>query len=90
MLESVVVDRPSKTKILKRPRGSYVYLVVDSIYNKEKQYTIDKKVCIGKLVPGSTTKIYPNNNYFKLIPDAPKPSIPDSSECEETNKENET
>ncbi len=34
--------------------------------------------------------MYPNDNYFKLIPDAPKPSIPDSFECEETNKENET
>ncbi len=43
MLESIVVDRPSKTKILKRAKGSYVYLVVDSIYIKEKQYTIDKK-----------------------------------------------
>jgi transposase len=56
------VKRPEKTKLSKQRNCIYVYHVVDSDYKKDKQYVIDKRVSIGKMIDDEY--MHPNDNYF--------------------------
>lgn len=54
---------PSNSKLLTRGGHTYVYHVINSVYKPIKQYNIEKRICIGKLIPNSKF-MFPNDNYF--------------------------
>ena len=56
------VKRPEKTKLSKQRSCIYVYHVVGAEYKKDKQYVIDKRVSIGKMIDDEY--MHPNDNYF--------------------------
>ena len=56
------VKRPEKTKIYKQRECKYVYHTTGSLYKKEKQYTVEDRVCIGKMIDDDF--MHPNENYF--------------------------
>ena len=46
--KDVLVKRPEGTKIYRQRNCEYVYHVTGSEYKKDKQYVVEKRVCIGK------------------------------------------
>lgn len=46
--KDIEVKRPEGTKIYRQRDCVYVYYVTDSEYKKDKQYVVEKRVCIGK------------------------------------------
>lgn len=64
-----IVERPVKTtRIHKRGNNSYVYHVVSSTYNPEKQYNTDSRICVGKMVSGSDIMMIPNEKFETYYP----------------------
>ena len=49
-----------------RSKG-YVTWCLKGKWDKEKLYTIDERISIGKVVPGKEGYLYPNKNYFKFF-----------------------
>lgn len=43
----------------------YVYYVTDSEYKKDKQYVVEKRVCIGKMI--DEENMNPNDNFFQIF-----------------------
>ena len=61
-----VPQEPGKIIFSKRQENTYVSLETDRTYLPKKQYTIPKRVVIGKLVdPEDRTKMYPNEKFFE-------------------------
>lgn len=60
-LKNIVIDKPEGVKMCPVGKNVYVYHVVESTYNPDKKYNTDKRVSIGKMVPGSKTKMIPQN-----------------------------
>ncbi len=77
----LVVDKPAapaKLKHTRRKNGTrYVYLELGRTYNKAKQYNEPVRIMIGVECESDTTKLYPNDNYFKHVRTA---SIPIATE----------
>lgn len=81
-LTNLIVNRPKGTKILRKNNISYVYHILQKDYVKSKRTYNEKKVCIGKMVIDSDTKMIPNDNFIKYynnydfdssyLPNAPK------------------
>lgn len=63
------VKRPAGTKIYQQKTHRYVYHVVASEYQKEKQYVLESRVCIGKMI--DEEYMNPNDHYFEYYPSAP-------------------
>ena len=62
------VERPKTTKMqLVRNDTKYVYQVVETEYKKDKKYTVDKRVNIGKMI--DDTYMIPNDKFFLYYPD---------------------
>ena len=57
------VKRPEGTKVYRKGTNVYVYHTVDSVYKKEKQYVVESRVCIGKML--DEEYMMPNENYMK-------------------------
>ncbi len=64
MFTKDVVKIPEKVKFNKKNSGIYVYHIFNSSYSKEKKYTTDKRVLIGKKIDDKT--MHPNPRYFEL------------------------
>ena len=43
----------------------YVYYVTGSEYKKDKQYVVEKRVCIGKMIDDENMN--PNDNFFQYF-----------------------
>ncbi len=67
----LVVDKPAapaRLKYTRRKNGTrYVYLELGRTYNKAKQYNEPVRIMIGVECESDTTKLYPNDNYFKHV-----------------------
>jgi len=65
--DNIKVKKPEKTKVVKQRECCYVYHILESTYDKNKQFNIEKRVCIGKLVDSDKNceYMYPNESYFK-------------------------
>ncbi len=64
MFTKDIVNIPEKVKFNKKNSGVYVYHIFTSSYSKEKKYTTDKRVLIGKMIDDKT--MHPNPKYFEL------------------------
>ena len=70
MFTADVVKIPEKVKFNKKNSGIYVYHIFNHTYSKEKKYTTDKRVLIGKKIDDKT--MHPNPKYFELYGEKPK------------------
>ena len=71
LLKDYKVERPKTTKVqLVRNNTRYVYQVVKTEYKKDKQYTVDKRVNIGKMI--DDTYMIPNDKFILYYPDLVK------------------
>lgn len=78
-----VVDIPEKVKFNKKGSTVYVYHVFNSSYSKEKKYTVDKRVLIGKRIDEKT--MHPNKTYYELYgEESKKVSLPSQNEFSDT------
>ena len=70
MLTGHVVDRPSTTIINTRKSIRYVLHPLSVEYRADvKNSRYGKRVCIGKMLPDSDTRMTPNENYVIYYPD---------------------
>lgn len=63
LLKDFKVKRPEKTKI----QNGYVYEVLESVYDPVKQYNVEKRKNIGKMVDGEY--MIPNEHFELYYPD---------------------
>lgn len=61
--KDVIVKRPEGTKIYRQRDCVYVYHVTGKEYKKDKQYVVEKRVCIGKMIDGENMN--PNDNFYQ-------------------------
>ena len=61
--KDVLVKRPEGTKIYRQRNCEYVYHVTGSEYKKDKQYVVEKRVCIGKMVDDENMN--PNDSFYQ-------------------------
>ena len=47
----------------------YVYYEYGRVYHKDRQYTIPKRVCVGKEDPENGSRMFPNDRYFEYFPE---------------------
>lgn len=64
MFTEDIVKIPEKVKFNKKNSGIYVYHIFNSTYSKEKKYSTDKRVLIGKKIDEKT--MHPNKKYFEI------------------------
>ena len=84
MVKNYLVDVPTiPGKIYRRKAVTtsgntivYVEFEKERIYHPERKNTSTKRVSIGRLCEDDSTKMYPNDNYFKYISD---PQLPDDT-----------
>lgn len=62
-----------KIVIMKKGAIQYVQLETGRVYLPEKKYTIPERVSIGKVDPEHPDRMFPNDRYAELFPDAPMP-----------------
>ena len=62
-----------KIVIMKKGSIQYVQLETGRVYLPEKKYTIPERVSIGKVDPEHPDRMFPNDRYAELFPDAPMP-----------------
>lgn len=68
LLKDYKVERPKTTKVqLVRNDTRYVYQVIETEYKKDKKYTVDKRVNIGKMI--DDTYMIPNDKFMIYYPD---------------------
>ena len=80
---NITVKKPAKTKVVKQRECCYVYHVLSSDYQKDRQFNIEKRVCIGKLI-NSDPKVedmFPNDNYFLYYGNVEAEQTPTKSDC---------
>ena len=61
--ENLIIKRPEGTKIYKQRECRYVYEVTGKEYKKDKQYVVEKRVCIGKMIDDEN--MIPNDSFFR-------------------------
>ena len=64
MFTKDIVKIPEKVKFNTKKSGVYVYQILNQSYSKEKKYSTDSRVLIGKKIDDNT--MHPNSNYFKF------------------------
>ncbi len=82
----LISDIPNRCYPKKTASGvTYLYAHTGDKYNPEKKYAIPVRVAIGKVDPEDSTKLLPNNNFFKLFPNVPlleeKEPVRSRSQC---------
>ncbi len=70
-----VPDLPGKIVFRKKYNSVYVHYEVGREYKKDKQYTIPKRIIIGKKKEGEENKMYPNENYSKYFSFTPLQTV---------------
>lgn len=83
MYLNVTVPMPeSKEKITvkKIKNTSYVYFEIGRTYDRERKYTLPKRVCIGKVSDNHLAMIIPNTNFLRYFPEAVLPDEADAPE----------
>lgn len=65
--KDVKVIRPKKTKIYKQKENRYVYAVVDAEYKPDKQYVVESRVCVGKMLDDEY--MIPNEKFLEMFPE---------------------
>ena len=60
--KNVVVERPEGTKIYRQRGCRYVYHVTGKEYKKDKQYVVESRVCVGKMI--DEKNMNPNDNFY--------------------------
>ena len=60
--KNVIVERPEGTKIYNQRDCRYVYHVTGKEYKKDKQYVVESRVCIGKMI--DEKNMNPNDNFY--------------------------
>ena len=80
---NITVKKPAKTKVVKQRECCYVYHVLSSDYQKDRQFNIEKRVCIGKLINSDpkAEAMFPNDNYFLYYGNAEAEQTPTKSDC---------
>lgn len=69
-------DKGKVYKVFRKARNAtYIEFELASTYLKDKHYTVTKRAQIGKLCSNKEDKMNPNENYFKLFPDAIVPDF---------------
>ena len=53
----------------------YVYFERERNYDADRQFNVPKRSCIGKVVPGDSSKMYPNDNFAVFFPDFVLPPV---------------
>ena len=73
-LKSLVTVPDVHGKIVQRAKGNtvYVYYEIGRDYDPSRQFTIPKRVTIGKLSSDASDKMFPNQNFLKYFPDSVK------------------
>jgi len=61
------VKIPSGTQPYKNGKYTYIYYVVEKVYDKEHQYNNDKRVSIGTKIDDEY--MYANDNYYEYFGD---------------------
>ena len=81
-LKSLVTVPDVHGKIVQRAKGNtvYVYYEIGRDYDPSRQFTIPKRVTIGKLSSDASDKMFPNQNFLKYFPDSVK-DIADFWDC---------
>lgn len=67
LLNDYRIIRPKSTKIQRKGKAHYVYQVVGQTYKPDKKYTVDKRVCIGKMI--DEVYMIPNDKFQDYYPD---------------------
>lgn len=70
MFTEETVKIPEKVKFNKKNSGIYVYHIFNSSYSKEKKFSTDKRVLIGKKIDDKT--MHPNKKYYEIYKVEPK------------------
>ncbi len=78
-----IPDIPGKIVFRKKYKSVYVHYEVGREYKKDKQYTIPKRVIIGKKKEGEENKMYPNENYSKYFSFTPLHVVHSQTQFEE-------
>lgn len=75
-LVDIPYDKGKVYKVFRKARNAtYIELELASSYLREKQYAVTKRAQIGKLSSDNENKMNPNENYFRLFPDAVVPEF---------------
>lgn len=82
LLNGYIIPRPEKTKLQSRKGDKsnlYVYHVLSQEYQKDKQYVVEKRVCIGKMLDTEANTMIPNEKFSLYYPEL----MPDTSSLPE-------
>ena len=66
---TVTVPQEHVVKI-KKDDVLYIYYECGRDYDKDKKYSLPKRMCIGKLCSDDEKKMHPNQNFFRAFPDS--------------------
>ena len=58
----ITAEIPKQAVLYRQGKYTYVYYVTERSYNKEKQYSESRRVCIGRLLEDG--RMRPNENYY--------------------------
>lgn len=67
LLKDFKVSRPKSTKIQRKGNYSYVYQVIGQTYKSDRKYTVDKRVCIGRMI--DENDMIPNEKFEQFYPE---------------------
>ena len=84
--KKVVINKPKGVKLCPVGKAVYVYHVLESKYDSSRKYNTEKRVCIGKMVEGSTTQMIPNDSFELYYPEL----IADSAELPQPKQYSQT
>jgi len=80
--KDIKVKRPEKTKLYAQKGNTYVYAVIGADYKKDRQYVVEKRCCVGKMI--DDIYMFPNENYFIMFAegnDDVEEVLPEKSDC---------
>ena len=78
MYQKIAISIPDvKGKITYQTQKNikYVYFERERNYDADRQFNVPKRSCIGKVVPGDNSKMYPNDNFALFFPDFVLPPV---------------
>lgn len=67
LLKDYLVERPKTTKLQSKGNYLYVYQVTGKQYRKDKKYTVDKRVCVGRMADDNY--MIPNEKFEEYYPE---------------------
>lgn len=70
-----IPDAKGKITYQTQNKIKYVYFERERNYDADRQFNVPKRSCIGKVVPGDSSKMYPNDNFSVFFPDFVLPPV---------------